>query len=120
MSSAKEAPGFRVGSVEEIPPGARKIVDLNGKSVGVFNVNGQFVAWLNVCPHELAPVCVGRVRGTSLPSPPGEFRWARENEIVACPWHGWEFDLLTGECLTDRRKLKKYDVLIEDGTIYLK
>ena len=54
----------------EVPPGGRKLVEVDGRSVGVFNVGGTFVAVLNVCPHELAPVCLGPVRGTTLPSPP--------------------------------------------------
>lgn len=108
-----------VAQVGEIPPGQRKLVEVDGRSIGLFNVKGQLVAVLNVCPHELAPVCLGRVSGTTLPSPPGEFRWGREGEILACPWHGWEFDLLAGEALADRRRLRLYDVTIEEGIIYV-
>ena len=32
-------------------------------------------------------------------------RWGREGEILACPWHGWEFDLLTGAALADHRRM---------------
>ncbi len=108
-----------VAAVGEIPPGQRKLVDVDGHSIGVFNVHGTFVAILNVCPHENAPVCQGRITGTTLPSAPGEFRWGREGEILVCPWHGWEFDLITGKCLTDRRKLHRYPVIVEDDTLYL-
>jgi 3-phenylpropionate/trans-cinnamate dioxygenase ferredoxin subunit len=92
-------------------------VELDGRSIGVFNVHGRYVAVLNVCPHELAPVCLGRLGGTTLPSTPGEWVWGREGEILACPWHGWEFDLLTGACLTDRRRLRLYEVTVEDDQI---
>jgi len=109
-----------VAQVEEIPPGARKLVEVDGKSIGIFNVNGKFVAVLNVCPHELAPVCRGRVGGTTLPSPPGTFRWGRDGEILACPWHGWEFDLLTGKALADSRKrLRSYPVTVEENTLFI-
>jgi nitrite reductase (NADH) small subunit len=109
-----------VAKAEELPPGGRIIVELDGRSVGVFNVNGTLVAVLNACPHQLAPVCRGRVTGTTLPGPPGEFRWGREGEILACPWHGWEFDLLTGEALADnRRRLRLYPVEVEAGTIFV-
>jgi nitrite reductase/ring-hydroxylating ferredoxin subunit len=64
-------------------------------------------------------VCAGEVRGTALPSLPGEYKWGREGEIIACPWHGWEFDLLTGQCLTDKRRLRRYDVVEEDGQIFV-
>ena len=102
----------------EIPPGGRKIVEIEGRSIGIFNVNGRFVAVLNVCPHELAPGCRGRVGGTTLPSPPGEMRWGRVGEILACPWHGWEFDLLTGRALADPDvRLRHYPTQVIDGMV---
>ena len=106
-----------VARTAELPPGARRIVQLDGRSIGVFNVRGRYVAVLNVCPHELAPVCLGRLGGTTLPSAPGEWVWGREGEILACPWPGWEFDLLTGACLTDRCRLRMYEVTVEDDQI---
>jgi nitrite reductase (NADH) small subunit len=109
-----------VARTDELPPGSRKIVEIDGKSVGVFNVGGTLVAVLNLCPHELAPVCQGRVRGTTLPSAPGEYRWGREGEILVCPWHGWEFDLLNGRALADpRKRLRSYPVEVEAGTVYV-
>jgi nitrite reductase (NADH) small subunit len=110
---------YAVARVEELPPGARKIITVAGKSIGLFNVGGQLRAVLNVCPHALAPVCVGRVSGTTLPSEPGEFTWARDGEILACPWHGWEFDLLSGTCLTDRRRLRLYAVEVREATVHV-
>lgn len=108
-----------VAQVGEVAPGQRKLVEVDGRSIGLFNVKGRLVAVLNVCPHELAPVCLGRVGGTTLPSPPGEFRWGREGEILACPWHGWEFDLLTGAALADHRRLRLYDVTVEGDMVYV-
>ena len=104
----------------EIAPGTCLIVDIAGRSIGIFNVHGTFVAALNVCPHELAPVCRGRITGTMAPSQPGEYRWERLGEILRCPWHGWEFDLLTGRALADpRRHLRLFSVTVEDGTVYV-
>lgn len=119
MTDNRQPTRHPVARVDELPPGARKIVELEGRSVGVFNVNGQIVAVLNLCPHEFAPVCVGRVSGTTLPSPPGQFEWGREGEILYCPWHGWEFDLLTGACLTDRRRLQHFEVTVDAGVVYV-
>jgi 3-phenylpropionate/trans-cinnamate dioxygenase ferredoxin subunit len=110
-----------VAQVEDIPPGERKLVEVKKHSIGVFNVNGEFVAALNMCPHELAPVCRGRVGGTTLPSKPGEYRWGKEGEILSCPWHGWEFDLTTGQMIADEKvRLRTYPVVVEDGVIYIK
>lgn len=109
-----------VARASEIPPGGRKIVELKGRSIGIFNVQGSFVAVLNVCPHELAPVCLGAVRGTALTSMPGEYHWGREGEILACPWHGWEFDLLTGRALADRHKrLRLFPTVVREDTVHV-
>lgn len=120
MKSKPQKQKYPIAKTNEIPPGERKIVEIGGRSIGVFNVNNNYVAVLNICPHELAPICRGRVSGTTLPSQPNEFRWGREGEILFCPWHGWEFDLLTGKALADRRKrLHLHTVTIEDDVIYV-
>jgi nitrite reductase (NADH) small subunit len=107
-----------VARVDDLPPGSRTLVEIDGHSIGVFNVNGTFVAILNVCPHELGPVCLGRVGGTTLPSPPGEYRWGRDGEILACPWHGWEFDLLTGDPLFGSvPTLRHFPVTVHEGWV---
>jgi nitrite reductase/ring-hydroxylating ferredoxin subunit len=109
-----------VAQASEIGPGEVRLVQVKQHSIGIFNVNGEFVAALNVCPHELAPVCRGRLGGTTLPSAPGEYRWGREGEILACPWHGWEFDLRTGRALADERiRLRLYPVTVKDDTIFI-
>ena len=104
-----------VGTVAEIPSGQRKIVEVNGISIGVFNVKGTYYALRNRCPHQGAPLCQGSIKGTTLPSPPGEYIWAREGEILRCPWHGWEFDILTGRSIFNPHKVhvKSYEVSVE-------
>ena len=110
---------YPVAEVDELPIGARKIITIDERSIGVFNVNGTFVAVLNLCPHEFAPVCAGRVSGTTEATHPGDVKWVRAGEIIYCPWHGWEFDLLTGDCLTDHRRLRTFPTSIEDGQVYV-
>jgi nitrite reductase (NADH) small subunit len=108
-----------IARADEIAPGERKFITVDGRSLCIFNVKGDYRVYLNICPHAFAPVCRGRVGGTTLPSPPGEFRWGRDDEILACPWHGWEYDLLTGECLTDKRALFSFDVTVENGELVI-
>jgi 3-phenylpropionate/trans-cinnamate dioxygenase ferredoxin subunit len=110
---------YRVIQAEKIQAGERKIVTIEDRSIGIFNVNGSFIAVLNLCPHEFAPVCKGRVSGTTAPSQPGEMNWVRDGEILYCPWHGWEFDLLTGDCLTDHRRLRRFTTTVENGWVYV-
>jgi nitrite reductase/ring-hydroxylating ferredoxin subunit len=104
-----------VGTVAELAPGTRKIMSLEGRSIGVFNVNGTFYALKNACPHQGAPLCVGTVTGMTLPSAPGEYLYGREGEILRCPWHGWEFDITTGKSIFDPHKclVKTYEVTVE-------
>ena len=108
-----------VTTIDSIPVGTRQILNVQDRSIGIFNVHGTFIAVLNLCPHEFAPVCLGRVSGTTEPSQPGEMKWVRAGEILYCPWHGWEFDLLTGDCLTDHRRLRRFPTLVEDGWLYI-
>jgi Ferredoxin subunits of nitrite reductase and ring-hydroxylating dioxygenases len=97
--------------VSELRPGERKLVTIGRVEIGVFNVDGTFHAYRNVCPHAGAPVCVGRIGGTTLPSPVYEYNYGREGRVIRCPWHGWEFDLETGEHLVDpATRLKKIPV----------
>lgn len=90
-----------VATKSEIPEATCKIVKVRNAEFGIYNIKGKFYAWKNACPHFGAPVCKGRVTGTRLPSKVYEYKLGREGEIVRCPWHGWEFDLITGEHLVD-------------------
>jgi nitrite reductase/ring-hydroxylating ferredoxin subunit len=90
-----------VARMEEIPPGGRKIVRVAGREVGIFNVDGSFYALKNSCPHQAARVCLGRIVGTTLPSETNEYVYGKEGRVLRCPWHGWEFDIATGESIFD-------------------
>src|SRR5438034_6562404 len=106
---------YVVCRVDELRPGQRKIVEFDGLSIGVFNVKGGYYALYNRCPHKAAPLCLGLVTdGVNGPSR-GEYEIVREGEIVRCPWHGWEFDILTGRSWFNPHKLRvrTYDVTVE-------
>jgi nitrite reductase/ring-hydroxylating ferredoxin subunit len=109
-------PRHIVGKVSELPPGERKIVEVQGRSIGVFNVHGTYYALRNSCPHQAAPLCLGAIKGMTMPSKPGEYVWAREGEILRCPWHGWEFDLTSGRsvCNPHKTRVKTYEVTVEE------
>ena len=104
-----------VCKVTDLPPGERRLIEVEGKSIGVFNLHGEYFALRNLCPHQFAPLCLGTITGYCEPSPVGEFRWAREGEIIRCPWHGWEFDIKTGRSIFNPHKVrtKAYPVTVE-------
>jgi nitrite reductase/ring-hydroxylating ferredoxin subunit len=101
--------------VDELPEGKRRLVDVAGRSIGIFNVRNQFYAVRNRCPHKGAPLCKGIVQGLMTGDEPGEFEIIRDGEILRCPWHSWEFDLKTGGSIFNPHKMrvKNYDVSIE-------
>jgi nitrite reductase (NADH) small subunit len=92
-----------VCAASELVPGEKRIVtDLEtGIRIGVFNIGGEFYAIKNVCPHQGAPLCEGSVHATHRPSPVFTFRPDLEGRVLRCPWHGWEFDIVTGKALYD-------------------
>jgi 3-phenylpropionate/trans-cinnamate dioxygenase ferredoxin subunit len=104
-----------VATVEEIPPGGRKLVEIAGRSLGVFNLDGEFFALRNRCPHQGGPLCAGTLGGLISSSGPGEYEYSRAGEILRCPWHGWEFDIRSGQSWFDpaRVRVRSYPVSIE-------
>jgi nitrite reductase/ring-hydroxylating ferredoxin subunit len=97
---------YVVATVDEIPPGGRKIVEVARRSIGVFNVGGRFYGLRNRCPHQGGPLCEGRLLGAVESDRPGTFRWSSEPRTLACPWHGWEFDVTTGRSWCDPERLR--------------
>jgi 3-phenylpropionate/trans-cinnamate dioxygenase ferredoxin subunit len=106
-----------IASIDEIPPGERKIVEVAGRSIGVFNVGGEYFALRNRCPHQGGPLCEGKQWGQLTARVPGEFEYGREGEIIGCGWHGWEFDIRTGQswCEPERLRVRAYQVSVEPG-----
>ncbi len=93
-----------VGPVDSIPEGERKIVDAEGHSVGVFHHNGRWYALSNSCLHRGGPVCTGTLEG----------------DVITCPWHGYQYDITTGELLLDHATcLPTYKVTIEQDQVYV-
>ncbi len=88
--------------------------------MGIFNLGDRFVAYRNHCPHQGAPVCLGRVGGTTLSSTPGDYVYGRHGRVLVCPWHGWEFDLETGRTLFGGlSRLAPVGVRVEDDMLIL-
>lgn len=102
----------------DLTPGERRIVQVDGKSIGIFNANGTYYALHNRCPHMAGPLCEGPVTGTARQTDHWEFAYERAGEIVRCGWHGWEFDIKTGRCLAvDKMRARIYPIAIENGDV---
>ena len=108
---------YVIATVDELPPGTRTIVELGGRTVGVFNIRGEYFALRNRCPHQAGPLCEGKLSGLMQADRPGHYRYSRPDEILRCPWHGWEFDIRTGQSWVDpaKTRVRRYDVSLTPG-----
>jgi nitrite reductase/ring-hydroxylating ferredoxin subunit len=86
-----------VGKVSDFENGDRKIIDVNGKSIGVFRIDDRFYALRNRCPHQFGPLCLGDLAQRAISNGPGDVRMDSGPPLLACPWHGWEYDIATGQ-----------------------
>ncbi len=88
----------------ELEPGQCTIVIANEMEIALFNVNGQIYALENNCPHRGGPLGEGDL----------------DEDIVTCPWHGWQINVRTGEAeYMPDVCAKKYNCKVEDGAIYV-
>jgi nitrite reductase (NADH) small subunit len=112
---------YPVGDVADVRRDGCRLVDVEGRTVGVVSVEDEFFAIHDRCPHMGASMCAGTIGGTFVPAPPHELVYGRHDRVIRCPWHGWEFDLATGRSLLEpaRVGLRTYAVSVEDGVVVL-
>jgi nitrite reductase/ring-hydroxylating ferredoxin subunit len=111
---------FAAGAADDFVVGKIKLLTIGSREIGIVRLSGgAFRAILNRCPHKGAPICKGQVGGTWPPSRPHELDFARDGEVLVCPWHGFEYDLVTGEELYRDRptRLRMYETSVEDGQV---
>ena len=111
-------PKHVVAAVGDLPPGTRKLAEVNGRAIVVFNISGEFFALNNRCPHRGGSLFHGRQTGVVEFAEPGRYCYSRPSEIIRCPWHGWEFDIRSGQswCDPTRIRVRNYPVSVQPGT----
>lgn len=95
----------KIAKVGDLPQGEGMVIEVEGKDIALFNVEGVFYALGNVCPHRGGPLGEGFLEGT----------------VVTCPWHGWKFDVTTGRSPVNPKvgvicytvKVEGEDILVE-------
>ncbi|UVT20171.1 MAG: Rieske 2Fe-2S domain-containing protein [Nitrospira sp.] len=93
---------IRIAAVADVKPGHGVVAEVNGKSLAVFNVEGDIRAIDNTCCHREGPLGEGELEGN----------------VVTCPWHGWQFNVTTGACLNNpSAKVLAYEVQIEGDDV---
>lgn len=114
-----------VGTQEEFADDVRKIVTAAGTEIGIFRCNDQFYAFENKCGHAGGPVCEGIILGKveavlAEDKSVVTERFSQDEINISCPWHGVEFDLATGACISDRSlKLRSFQVVQKGNEVYL-
>lgn len=113
-----------VASADELNDGERLIVELEGREIALFNLDGEYHALLNWCAHQGGPCGEGKISNTITDA---EFdrdtlevslEWGKDNEILNCPWHAWEYDICSGECLSrDGVALPSFPVSVENDDL---
>ena len=96
-------PNFvRVTSTSDLKPGDNKVVNVNGTDVALFNVDGEFFAMNNTCLHRGGPLGEGFLEG----------------DVVTCPWHGWRYNVKTGQnVVMPNAHVAKYQVKVEGNDV---
>ncbi|HSP97951.1 MAG TPA: Rieske 2Fe-2S domain-containing protein [Candidatus Dormibacteraeota bacterium] len=94
----------RVARTKEIPSGEGRMFAVNGRQVAVFNVGGRFHAIDHRCAHQQGPLAEGDL----------------EDCVVTCPWHGWTYDVTTGQSPDDAdARVARYDTRVEKGELLI-
>ena len=93
----------KVATVDEVPAGQAKLVEVNGQEIALFNLDGAFHALDNSCTHVGGPLCEGEITGTE----------------VTCPWHGAVFDVTSGQVLGPpaASNVDRYNVVVEGADV---
>jgi len=112
--------GFHhVGPVGDLPEGERRLVEIDGREIAVFNLDGSYHAILNFCTHQSGPVCEGMIHGIIDVDEGYELIYT-EDEYLSCPWHGWTFEIESGEHTGGTsHRLVKYETTVRDGDVYV-
>jgi nitrite reductase/ring-hydroxylating ferredoxin subunit len=124
---AAQAPAEQVhaGTVQDFAGGARRILSVGPLQIGVLAHEGEYHAYENVCVHQGGPVCEGRIMGRVVDEYDAEGnhrgqRFDEERPHLVCPWHGFEYDLRTGEYVVDRtQRLRKFETVLDGDDVYV-
>jgi nitrite reductase/ring-hydroxylating ferredoxin subunit len=113
-----------VAKASELPEGDRRIVTAGKNEIGVFHQDGTYYAYSNYCVHSGGPACEGilinKVVDLIAEDRTYQGQTFSDEMHFVCPWHGYEYDLKTGQCMGDARlKLKRFNVVRRGDDIYV-
>ncbi len=96
---------IHLAAAADCPPGSAVELVAGDRMVALFNVDGEFYALDGVCPHQGGPLGQGQLQGC----------------IVTCPWHGWQFDVRSGQHqINASLEHPAFEVKVENEEVYLR
>jgi nitrite reductase/ring-hydroxylating ferredoxin subunit len=125
MNERQQFSKVLVGKATAFADPGRKVVEVDGREIGIFHVRGSFYAYANICPHMGGPVCQGQIipRVEEVVEPSSEVsepRFSSTDTNIICPWHGFEFSIQTGQHYGNAKvRLKSVPVSVIDGEVYI-
>jgi len=95
----------KIAQTGDLSPGDGKVVEAEGQTIALFNVDGTFYAIENTCTHVGGPLSEGALVGSE----------------VTCPWHGAQFNVASGKVLGPpaRRDVKSFVVTVEGSDVLI-
>ena len=94
----------KVAEATELKPGEGKVVEVEGKTLALFNVAGAYYAIDNTCLHRGGPLGEGEL----------------DDRVVTCPWHGWRYDVSTGGNVNNPAvKVACFPVKVEGPSVFV-
>jgi nitrite reductase/ring-hydroxylating ferredoxin subunit len=114
-----------VGKSADFNFNGRQIVQAGDVEIGVLHRAGEYFAYENLCVHQGGPACEGLIMAKveEIVDDDKAYRGQRflhDEPHIVCPWHGYEYELKTGECVPDRRlRLRKFDVITKGDDVYV-
>jgi len=94
----------KVAETTDLNPGEGKVVEVEGKTLALFNVDGTYYAIDNTCLHRGGPLGEGEL----------------EEKVVTCPWHGWRYNVTTGANVNNPAvKVSSFPVTVEGTTVFV-
>jgi len=111
-----------LGSLDDFVERKISVAEIEGRRVGILRKDDAVYAFADWCPHHGGPMCQGQVSGTMLPSEPDEYHFGMDGLIVKCPWHAYEFNVLTGESMGNimRTRLMVYHTEVRGNQVYIR
>lgn len=104
---------------DELGPGQMQTV-MKGRVpvVVVCSASGEYYAVRGMCPHQGGMLGDGQLTSLTVSDKPGAYGLEKHGEVLRCPWHSFDYDVTTGQCVGDPRlRVKTYSTFVEDGWI---